>query len=355
MKVYFGNTGGSIGMDVKGRPVRTAEQLLEGVSCPKGVELTLDDFNPKLDSKNIKDEDRTEIYAERLAEVYSEHDAFVLGHGTETEGKTGGALSMVYKRTFQKPGVVVGSLKKKKQRGNAVIKQLEDTLEVLKYFHDNSIVGWHAVSNGQALSASRLWKRTRTMEDYLVTPFRAPVAYIADHVHHTEVARLKEQKWVDIGLRLEKKFSRKVGVFIPDADINPRIMRLGIDDGLYDGIIIYGDNPSNRPWNDAHPHTHWLGAIKQAIDAGIHVALLSAYNGEQVDLESYQMSQMAADMGALTLESLTFDMASFKFRQALAMFPNDPPMIQKYISTNFVGELLSGIDPEWYESIQMAA
>ena len=37
-------------------------------------------------------------------------------------------------------------------------------------------------------------------------------------------------------------------------------------------------------------------------------------------------------------------MADLKFRQAIAMFPDDRDKIQKFISTNVAGELLTGTE-----------
>ena len=53
---------------------------------------------------------------------------------------------------------------------------------------------------------------------------------------------------------------------------------------------------------------------------------------------------MALEAGAISLESLTPDMADVKLRQAIAKFPKNQDKIQEFISTNFVGELLSGAE-----------
>ncbi len=69
---------------------------------------------------------------------------------------------------------------------------------------------------------------------------------------------------------------------------------------------------------------------------------LISFEDGRVVLGRYELGQMAKEAGAISLESLTPDMADIKFRQAIAMFPNDRDRIQQFISTNIIGELLTG-------------
>lgn len=82
--------------------------------------------------------------------------------------------------------------------------------------------------------------------------------------------------------------------------------------------------------------------IKETIEALNKIGVLSPFDDGRVVLGRYELGQMAKEAGAISLESLTPDMADIKFRQAIALFPEDRERIQKFISTNIIGELLSG-------------
>ena len=85
-------------------------------------------------------------------------------------------------------------------------------------------------------------------------------------------------------------------------------------------------------------------AIQVATEAGIHIAIISPFDDGRVILDRYELGKKAKDAGALSLESLTPDMADIKFRQAIAMHPGNPARIQEFLSVDIVGELLPGFE-----------
>jgi L-asparaginase/Glu-tRNA(Gln) amidotransferase subunit D len=101
----------------------------------------------------------------------------------------------------------------------------------------------------------------------------------------------------------------------------------------------------DRKWEDGDNGSYsWIDAIRMATEAGIHVGIVSPFEDGRVNLTRYELGQEAKDAGAISLESLTSDMADVKFRMAVAMHPKDPARIQTFISTDLVGELLPGFE-----------
>src|SRR5688500_1978782 len=96
-KVYVLNTGGTLGM--VGNPLRaakSADELLEGILVPSGIELTLEDFKIRQDSTNLLHAERVMI-ARQLATKYQDYDAFVVMHGTDSLAETTAAFCMFFK------------------------------------------------------------------------------------------------------------------------------------------------------------------------------------------------------------------------------------------------------------------
>lgn len=57
----------------------------------------------------------------------------------------------------------------------------------------------------------------------------------------------------------------------------------------------------------------------------------------RVTLDRYELGAEALKAEAISLESLTPDMADLKFRQAIAMFPTDRDRIQKSLFRSGLG------------------
>jgi L-asparaginase/Glu-tRNA(Gln) amidotransferase subunit D len=144
-------------------------------------------------------------------------------------------------------------------------------------------------------------------------------------------------------------FEQHVTTMKASADNPPYILMDAIKLGRIRGVILEcrgAGNIPDRKWDIDGESYSWIDAIKAATDKGIHVGILSPFEDGRVNLERYELGVKAKAAGALSLESLTPAMADVKFRQAIAMFPQDPKRIQAYLSTNVVGELLPGFEVE---------
>ena len=351
MKVYVLNTGGTLGMIGEPlRPAQSAEELLRGINIPLDVELTLADFVSRQDSTNIQHIERVAMAGE-IRKSYDDHDAFVVLHGTDSLAETCGALSMIFKLSLQKPVFVIGAQMSKSEIGSDVAMQIGNTLRVAKAFHNHGVVGVYSVCIGDVLDGSRVRKRAESDPNAFHTPGRHPVAHSWPHIRLEEGLQRKDRVLAVQGLRLDVNFERWVATFKVSADTPPWVLMDMVTKRRLKGVILEAKGAGNIPdknWRDdeSGEEYSWIDAIKAATEAGIHVGILSPFEDGRVILDRYELGKKAKDAGALSLESLTPDMADFKFRQAIAMYPNDPARIQEFISTNIVGELLPGIDED---------
>jgi len=347
MKTYVLNTGGTLGMVGNPlRPAMSAEELLEGIIVPKQVELTLSDFPKRQDSTNITHEDRG-VMGKMIAKAYAEHDAFIILHGTDSLAETCAFLCMLFKLSLQKPIFVIGAQMTKKEPGSDVSMQIANSLRVAETFVRNGVVGVYNVCIGDVLDGSRVRKRRESDFAAFYTPGRYPVAQAWANVMLMEGFREKDDVLYSQGLRFDQKFEPQVATFKVSADTPPWVLMDIVKAKRLLGVILEckgAGNIPDREWLDGDVKYSWIDAIQAATDAGIHIGILSPFEDGRVILGRYELGQRAKEAGAISLESLTPDMADVKFRQAIAMHPDNPKQIQEFISTNILGELLPGLE-----------
>ena len=347
IKIFVLNTGGTLGSVGKPlRPAKSAAELVEGVAVPQEVDLHLEDFKYRRDSTDILNFERL-MMARQIATVYKDYDAFVVLHGTDTLSITTSAFSMFYKQTLQKPLIVVGAQMAKDEPGSEVTFQLSNAFRVAAAFSKNNVIGVFNVCIGDVWDGSRLKKRSESNFDAFYSPGRYPVARIWPHIHLEEGLRYRDSVLAVQDIRIDSALERNVASIRVNADTPPWLIMDHIKNNRLKGVIIecrgIGGIPQ-REWTDyVDGSTYsWIDVIGAGTKVGIHIGVLSPFEDGRVVLGRYELGQMAKEAGALSLESLTPDMAEIKFRQAIALFPNDRDRIQEFISTNMVGELLTG-------------
>jgi L-asparaginase len=351
MKIFVLNTGGTLGM--VGDPLRaakSAEELLTGINVPEDAQLTLVDFERRQDSTNVLHSERAAM-AQQIGQHYNDHDAFVILHGTDSLAESCAAFCMIFKQSLQKPLFVIGAQMTKDEVGSDVSMQIGNTLRIAGTFHRSGIVGVYNVCIGDVLDGSRVRKRAESDPNAFHTPGRHPVAHAWPIVRLEEGLRKLDRVLAVQGLRFDTQFERRVATFKVSADTPPWVLMDQVQRGRLKGVILEAKGAGNIPdrtWQDEElgQEYSWIDAIKDATEHGIHVGILSPFEDGRVILDRYELGKKAKDAGALSLESLTPDMADLKFRQAIAMHPSDPERIRAFLSTNIVGELLPGIDED---------
>lgn len=330
------------------RAAKSASELMEGINPPKDVELSFDDFKLRQDSTNILHAERA-MMARQIETKYQDFDAFIIMHGTDSMAETAAAFCMFFKESLQKPLILVGAQMTKDEVGSDVYMQLSNSFRIARSFHQHNVAGVYNVCIGDVWDGSRLKKRAESNFMAFYTPGRNPVARIWPHIHFEEGVRYQDSVIAAQNLRLETDLEPKLGTIRVSADTPPWMLMDMIENGRLKGVILEckgaGQIPS-REWKDYKTDTtySWIDAIAAATKAGLHVGILSPFEDGRVILDRYELGALAKEAGAISLESLTPDMADVKFRHAVAMWPNDRERIQKFISTNIIGELLTGIE-----------
>lgn len=350
MRIHVLNTGGTLGMTGKPlRPAKSAVELLEDINIPKDVELSLYDFEKRQDSTNISHSERVQM-AEIIAAAYDDHDSFIILHGTDSLGLTTAALSIIWKRSLQKSIFVIGAQMSKDEPGSDVSMQLANTMRVAESFHRNKIVGVYSVCIGDVLHGGRIMKRRESDPNAFHTPGMQPVAQCWPQILLRTGLRYKDPERDVLGQRLDTQFEPQVATYKVSADIPPWVLMDLVRSNRLKGAILEcrgaGQIP-DRKWMDLQTHEEysWIDVIREATAKQIYIGILSPFEDGRVILNRYELGDAVYKAGAISLESLTPDMADVKFRQAIAMFPNDRGSIQKFISTDLTGgELLSGLE-----------
>lgn len=349
IKIFVLNTGGTLGSVGKPlRPAKSAAELLQGIRIPVEIELTMKDFKYRLDSSNIMHRERV-LMARDIAAAYSTHDAFLILHGTDSLAETCAAFCLFFKHSLQKPLIVIGAQMAADEPGSDVQLQLTNSFRVLSSFARHDVVGVYNVCIGDVWDGSRVRKRAESNFMAFYTPGRYAVARVWPHIHFDEGLRYKDPVQAVQGLKIDSALEPNVAYFRVSADTPPWVVMDLVKSNRIKGVILEckgaGGIPE-REWKDyQNDETYsWIDVIGAATKAGIHVGVISPFEDGRVNLERYEPGMRAKEAGAISLESLTPDMADLKFRQAIAMFPDNRDKIQEFISTNIAGELLTGTE-----------
>lgn len=254
---------------------------------------------------------------------------------------------MIFKVSLQKPVFVIGAQISIEEPGSEGKLQIANTLRVALAFHRREIIGVYNVCIGDVWDGSRLMKRRELNYMAFHTPGRYPVAQAWPKVTLKSGYREKDPGLAVQGLRLDTEFAQNVVMLNTSADSPPWLLMDQVKGRRLEGVILeckgIGNIP-DRKWQDGEQKYSWIDVIKAATDTGIYVGILSPFEDGRVILDRYEPGQRAKEAGALSLESLTPAMADFKFRQAIAKYPNSREKVQAFIQTDIIGELLPAIE-----------
>ncbi len=353
MKFWILNTGGTLGMihdqSQEGHPLvpaKSASELMNGIALPDDVEVVLVDFPKRQDSTNVSHSDRV-LMGEMIEAAYLNYDAFIIFHGTDSLAETTSFLAMMFKNSLQKPLYVIGAQMTKDEPGSEVKMQIENTLRAVKAFVRKGIVGVYNLCVTDVLSGARLAKKNESDYNAFHTPGMHAVAKAYPNVMLLSGFRNMDAKTFVQGLRLDKKFEREVAAIRVSVDTPPWVLADLVEKKRLKGVILQckgAGQISDVIWEDGDRKYSWIDAIEWATKAGIHVGIISPFEDGRVNLDRYELGKKVKAAGGIGLSSLTPDMGDVKFRMAIAMHPNDPAMIQKFIETDIIGELLPGYE-----------
>ncbi|HLC48883.1 MAG TPA: asparaginase domain-containing protein [Candidatus Andersenbacteria bacterium] len=346
-KICAVNGGGTIACagEKPYKPARSAEELLSNCKIPRNMDVELVDFEFRPDSTNQRHFQRVKL-AEYIQSRYFDIDAWLFMQGTDSLARTGGTENMIWKDTFQVPGVVIGTQFTMDEAGSEVKMTLENALRFLYVALTEGIVGWYNACMGKVWRTSRLMKRQESAYDAFHEPGCDPVAFTYPDVILQGGFWLRDQKKYQAGLTLEREFATHVNTLDAYADAPPfPLIDLVHSKRTKHGVILRCEGCGNLPnvkWpNEIDDNEYsWIDGIRIATEAGIHVGIISPFEDGTVDLTRYELGAEAKAAGAISMVSLTQPTGDFKFRQGIARFPKDPAAIEAYLGHDFMKELL---------------
>lgn len=304
-------TGGTIGMrrDENGTLVpfdfNTIEQEFPAVRN-LNVDISVQKMEA-IDSSNVTPE-RWSLLARTIAENYSQHDGFVVLHGTDTMSYTASALSFMLEN-ISKPVIFTGSqipmgilrtdgrenlitaielAAAKDERGRAMIP------EVALYFQ-NRLFRANRTSKYSAEALSAFESRNLVPLAEVGVNIRYNHNIINHSAPHFEPLRISEK--LDSGVIIVKLFP---GI----SELSLRSM-LAIE-GLR-GVVLETYGTGNAPTSE-----WFIQTIKEAINRGVAVVNITQCQGGTVAMELYETGRKLREIGVISGYDMTTEAAVTK-------------------------------------------
>lgn len=310
-RVLFLYTGGTLGMARK----PGAEAAAAGPLAPSPVAEDLLPFVRGLQEEvdvegrrvcNIDSSDMTPAHWVRIGEAVADqldaYDGFVVVHGTDTMAWTACALSFGL-RDLPKPVVLTGA-----QRPIAFVRS--DAGENLVHAALCAAMDVPEVGVFFGRSLFRGNRATKTsIQSY--DAFESPDADALVEVGLDLVPRLPPRRPAG-PFRTALAFASDVAVLDLVPGAHPRQLAGVVAAGAR-GVLIRGFGAGNLP------QVGWPAAVREAVDAGVPVAIRSQCLRGTVDLSAYEGGRAALDAGAMPTGSMTSEAATVKLMHVLGL------------------------------------
>lgn len=308
-KILFLTTGGTIACTVSDDGL---EPTLKGADIlAKVPELrTLGDITVKdlslLDSSNLEPEHWSK-WARLIGENYSDYDAFVMTHGTDTLAYTASALSLML-INLGKPVVLTGAQVPLTLTNSDARTNLELAFSVAASGLPGVFVAFgNKVIKGNC--AKKIFTRNFNAFESVNEP---PVLFFTKK---GVKKNLPSRENVG-GFRVEEKMEPRVMAITMTPGLKPDIIDYAVERG-YKGLVLecYGAGGvnTNKP--------NFLPAIRRAIKRGVKITCVSQCLFDGVDLSLYPMGILAAQAGVESGGPMTLEAAVTKMMWTLANKP----------------------------------
>ncbi|MFZ5482344.1 MAG: asparaginase [Myxococcota bacterium] len=303
-RVHILATGGTLGMLRRDpgplAPSHVAEDVMPWV---RGLEREVDVDGELL--CNLDSSDMGPAHWERIAAAVADkldrYDGFVVLHGTDTMAYTACALSFVL-RGLPKPVVLTGAQRpiafvRTDARANLVHSALcaaMDLPEVGLFF-------------GRWLfRGNRATKTSIQSYEAFESPDLPPLLEMG-----VEILQTTPPRPVTEPFRLARGFCEEVAALDVVPGSGPWLLRAAVDAGAK-GVVLRGFGSGNVP------QAGWPEGIRDAVRAGVAVAVHSQCLRGSVDLRAYEGGRAALDAGAMGTGAMTTEAATVKLMHLLA-------------------------------------
>ena len=322
------HTGGTFGMNPM-KPDKTLQ--------PGELENIFEKYLPKLNSISNFDVmipfnlDSSDIGPEEWKQTYDivyqnkdKYDGFVIIHGTDTLVYNATALSFLL-TDVDKPVIFTGSQRPLSQIRSDASSNLINSVEIATYN-----IGEVGICFGSNLFRANRTKKV-SIESYhgFESPNCLPLATIGLNINLNNNIIFQDK----ININLKPVFDSRIVNIRVYPGLNPEYYKNLINENVK-AVIIEAFGAGNFP----SQNTAWINFIEKCIKSEKLVLIGSQSPHGKVDLELYKSAKAALNLGAISMQDMTFEAALVKL---MILFGNysDLNLIKRYFNTSIAGEL----------------
>jgi len=329
-KVTILSTGGTIASKVDYQtgavnPALSAKDLYDTVPELKNYANIQADVIMSALSENIHPSDWTKIAHSIASSIHAGVDGVVVAHGTDTLGFTSAALSFAL-QNLPVPVVLVGSQRSSdRPSSDAAMNLLGATALATKADAAEVMVLMHAETSDSFLHAhrgTRVRKLHTSRRDAFQSVNDCPLFKVdnleVEELHHPLLRRDKSRKFA-----LKPKFEEKVALLKTYPGIDNGIINYFVE-SAFRGLIIEGSGLGHTP-------DKLQGAIKNAIDAGLIVAMTSQCIFGRTNMNVYRSGVELLDIGVISCEDMLPETALAKLMWTLGNSKNSEKAKEQFL------------------------
>jgi glutamyl-tRNA(Gln) amidotransferase subunit D len=335
-KVVIMSTGGTIAsrVDYRTGAVRSALSAndLYGVVPELGdIAQVETQILLSLYSENITQQHWTQI-----AQAVAEHIAngakgVIIAHGTDTMAYTAAALSFAL-QNLPVPVIIVGAQRSSdRPSSDAATNLIGAVTAAAKAPFAEVALSMHATISDTSIAIHRGTKVRKchtSRRDTFKSINTTPIAFVKGQeivLNTDEYQRRDPSKSVV----LKPNFSEKVALVKFYPGLNPSVIDWYVEQGVK-GLLLEGSGLG-------HVSKYCFGAIKNAVNRGVVVALASQCICGRVNMNVYDTGRDLLAMGVVPLDDMFPETALVKLMWVLGQTDN-PEEVKKLLKTNIAGE-----------------
>ncbi|MCG8360503.1 MAG: type I asparaginase [Kiloniellales bacterium] len=327
-------TGGTLGMRPSGRgyaPARNLDDLfaakLPELRADSMPSYTLIEYDPPLESSNATPEHWYAL-AEKIRDLASDYDGFVVIHGTDTLAYSASALSFLL-AGLAKPVVLTGSQIPLCELRNDAHGNLLTAIQVVALNRTSEVT----VCFGRRLfRGNRVIKVRANALDAFDSPNYPPLADVGTEIRFRNG---QDNDWPPVPEVLGRPRYRACQVALMPVfpGFSPSLVHALLDAGVQ-GLVLECYGVGNAP--DQDPAL--LAALGRARDAGVPVIAVTQCLEGSVSLGTYAAGQSLADCGVISGFDMTPEASLTKLHVLLSQGLAGEPLKQA-LQANLRGEL----------------
>lgn len=264
------------------------------------------------------------LLADFIREKYEQYDGFVILHGTDTMAYTASALSFAL-QNLDKPIILTGSQVPMSNIRSDARRNLVNAIEMATLPLPEVAICF----NDFVYRGNRATKMSIGDFDAFASPNYPPLAEIGLNIemaNHLLPCSKNRQ--------ISTEFSDQVFLLKIYPNLNPKFLEQ-INFSETRALIIEAFGSGNFP---IHGEESLLPFFKKCIEQNILLIITSQAAYDAVELDNYESSRKALELGAISAKDMTTEATLTKIMYLLAKH-DDNKIVIKHFNRNLVGEM----------------